>query len=355
MNSASTDAFERKLFAEKDGSKFHTLLQKLIKTHAANQREQVITILIKYAKEGQLLHWRNMLLTDLIELIEENETQYIDFFEWAITVPKLAYWGIDGLLKTAGKAAYTPLVALINNEKYEVEDRAKAIKSIAVFSKQAFDSGLPSDPGYWKARDFKLADILAWQKNNYADGVGYSKPKTHASLENPKTAFEKIVAKLAKKLAKKRAYFDAQNNALKQDAANPTSWLVIAEASDISNIKAKWKLPTIYLEFLTNYSPLQVSISYKKFIERFSFNGAHELIGAQDGYAYNSIAKEIIKDWPKNYVVIGNDAGDPYCIDIGDITDGDAPIYTAEHGAGKWDFELVASSFTEFLKMLVSA
>ncbi|SDH58353.1 hypothetical protein [Myroides phaeus] len=53
----------------------------------------------------------------------------------------------------------------------------------------------------------------------------------------------------------------------------------------------------------------------------------------------------------KQYRNIIADAGaDPYCIDINQITDQDAPIYTSMHGTGQWEFELYADSFLSFLK-----
>lgn len=338
-------ALEQTLFAETDGVKFSKQLQKMIKTYAITERESVIAALINYAKAGRILHWRAFLVADLIKLIQPQETQYAPFFEWAITEPALAYWSVDGLLKAAGKAAYAPLVALICSDSCELELRAKAIKSIAIYSKQHFDRGLPTDPSYWKVTDLRIHEILTWQQNAYVDGVEYAAPQTHISLKNPQTDFEKTLAKLDKKLEKQRA--------LQQDLANPRDYLVIANSADIADIQARWSLPVLYLEFLKNYSPLRVTIQHQRFIEGFNFYGAHELLKAQAGYAYRANTNAVSEDWPQNLVLIGDDAGDPYCIDLGNIRHGDAPIYSAEHGVGKWNFELVAPSFVAFVKMLV--
>jgi hypothetical protein len=336
---------EQKLFAEVDGNKFSRHLQKMIKTHATEEREQVISVLIKYAKTGRLLHWREMLMPDVITLVYDADTQYTNFFEWTLTMPKLSYWGVDGLLKTAGKAAYAPLVAFAQTQNNPLESRAKAIKSLSVYSKQHFDQGLAEDPGYWKTSDLRVSEVLAWQAEGYADGVAYEAPKTHDSLKKPKSDFEKLVSKFDKKLATAR---QAQ-----QDLANPSCWLVIADESDVIEIQTKWELPSIYLNFITNYSPLRVFVSKKIFIEGLHFYGAQDLLQAQAGYAFHPETHEYFIDWPKDFVVIGDDAGNPYCIDIGNLTDGDAPIYTAEHGSGAWSFVLASASFMDFLRFLI--
>ena len=128
-----------------------------------------------------------------------------------------------------------------------LDDRCQAIKCLASYSRQPFDRRLPSDPGHWKETDLRLAEIKAWAKNGYTDGQGYTPPTRHAALDDPKTAFEKIVSRLDKKLAKKRQK--------RQDLAEPTDWLTIAVPEDIRRIEAKWKLPSVYLDFLTSLLP----------------------------------------------------------------------------------------------------
>lgn len=344
MQRNSIDHLRQQLFDESNGSKFSKLKDKLLKTYVDTERELVINTLIQYVKEGQILHWRNFLLTDVIDIIHEKEKQYSDFFEWTITVPALTYWGIDGLLKTKGKDSYEKLIELINTEDQPLSIRAKAIKSICEFSKQTFDKGLPSDPGYWEVKNLKIVDILQWQQNGYPNGFGYEKPKIHPSLNNPKTDFEKLVSKLDNKLQKSRS--------AKQDLANPSNWLVIASETDISEIEKKWTLPDKYLLFLKNYSPLQVYIDSKKFVNELSLYGASDLIKGQNGYSYDAETQKALNDWPTNFVVIGDDGGDPFCIDISAINDGDAPIYSSMHGQGVWEFELVADTFIKFLKSL---
>jgi len=186
MTDKSLAKIKQQLFDERNGSNFSKLVQKLLKKYSITDREYVLNALIEYSKNGRILHWRNFLLTDIIELVNEEEANYTDFFEWCITQPELTYWGIDGLLKTKGKKAYPALIELAKSDNLETSIRAKSIKSISTFSKQPFDRTLPKDPGYWKLEDLKIEEVETWQENGYQDGQGYTKPTTHLSLENPK-------------------------------------------------------------------------------------------------------------------------------------------------------------------------
>ena len=344
MTDKNLDKLRQQIIIETDGSKFSKLIQKLLKKYSLTDRDYILNILTEYSKNGQILHWRNFLLTDIVKLVNEKEAKYINFFEWCVTQPELTYWGIDGLIKTKGKKSFPTLIELVKNENLKTSIRAKSIKSISLYSKQPFDRDLPKDPGYWKLEDLRIAEIETWQKNGYQNGQGYSEPKTHNSLENPKTEFEKVISKLSKILEAKRSK--------NQDLSNPTNWLIVAEETDIINIEKKWKLPVNYLLFLKNYSPLNVFIDNKKYFQGLHLYGASELIKRQEGYSFNPITSQSIDDWPKNFVVIADAGTDPYCIDIDNIKDNDAPIYSSIHGRGEWKFELYADSFLTFLKEL---
>lgn len=341
MINKDLDQIRQQIINETDGSKFSKLVQKFIKKYESTEREHVLNTLMEYARSGQLLHWRNFLLTDIIKLVEQEEVCGIDFFEWCVTQPELMYWGIDGVLKVKGKKSYPTLVDLIKNESLETSIRAKSIKSISVYSGHAFDRDLPKDPGYWKLEQLRITEIETWQKKGYQDGQGYTEPNVHISLLAPKTKLEKTVAKLNKKLEVRR-----NKN---QDLSNPSDWLVIADETDILSIEKKWELPESYLLFLKNYSPLNVMIDNPKYFQGLHLYGAADLIKNQAGYSFNPVTKQYSKDWPTNLVVIADSGADPYCLDIAQIKDQDAPIYTSVHGTGKWEFELYAASFLDFL------
>ena len=262
--------FEENLFNEINGNNFSKLKNKLIDTYSRTDREKVLEILMQYSKNGKISHWKNFLLTDIIKLVHDEETNYAHFFEWTITQPELAYWGIEGLLKTKGQGAYSVLIELIQNEEISIAVRAKAIKSISVNSKQPFDRNLPVDPGYWKINDLRISELLEWQKNGYKHGAGYIEPQIHPTLKNPKTELEKAVAKLEQKLSLKRKK--------QQDLSAPSNWLAIADSSKINEIEQKWKLPEIYLTFLTYYSPVRVFIDNDKFFQGLRLYGADDLI-----------------------------------------------------------------------------
>ena len=338
-------ALHRKLFDETDGSKFATLKDRLIKKHGETDRLAVLEILSAYAREGQLLHWRSSLVNSMVGLIQAGEQG--EFFTWAVTQSTLAYWGIDGLLKSRGKDAYDTVVALAVTGAMPLEVRAKAVKSLAVFSRQPFDAGLSQDPGHWKLDSLRLDDVLAWQRAGYPDGAGFAPPATHASLANPVSVLEKAAARLEKRLAKERQQ--------DQDLARPSNWLVVASVADLAAIDRRWALPAIYRDFLARFSPLRVYIDSEDYFQGLNLYGASDLVKAQHGYAFNPVSNESIADWPVHYVVIADAGADPYCLDLADISNGDAPVYTAGHGRGAWEFERHADSFVAFLAEIAAA
>ena len=56
-------------------------------------------------------------------------------------------------------------------------------------------------------------------------------------------------------------------------------------------------------------------------------------------------------DWLRSWVVIGTDTelGDPFFVDR---SQPELPVYTAMHGVGSWDAELVSTSLESFLETL---
>ena len=345
MAVAPLAALHRKLFDETDGSKFARLKERLLKKHVPDDRLAVLDILMAYARDGQLLHWRSFLMTDIVALVEPGE--HGTFFSWSLEMAGLAYWGVDGMLKSMGKAAYGPLLALATAEHTTLSVRAKAVKSLAVFSRQPFDAGLPYDPGHWKAEQLQLDAVLAWQRDGYPDGAGHVLPATHAALDDPRTPLEKAAAMLDKKLAARRRK--------EQDLAQPSNWLTIASAADMAGIAQRWALPEHYRRFLACHSPLRVCIDSPQYFQGLSLYGAAELIKAQHGYAWNPVSGDAIAGWPEQYLVFADAGADPYCLDLGAIADGDAPVYTAEHGTGTWCFERHADSFIDFLNEIATA
>jgi len=337
------DDLRTTLFSAKDGVVACAVINKLAK-HAKKGNKQAKKILAEYAESGSINHMKSFACSNVAEVACQTDIELTVLFRKGLADPHTQYWSILGYIRTAGKGAYKELVRIAKDKTVSLELRSHAVKCLATFSKQLFDRQLPADPGYWKENELRLREITAWAKAGYPDGKGYAEPARHPALDNPKTAFEKIVSRLDKKLAKKRQE--------RQDLADPTHWLALADRSDIQRIKARWKLPSTYLDFLTRFSPIKVTIANRRFYNHFQLFGAAELIEAQDGYSFNPIEKQPIEDWPSHLVVIASHGGDPFVLDLSKSDGSDAPVDTAEHGTGVWEFIREARSFTAFLEML---
>lgn len=337
------DDLQATLFAAKDGGVACDAINSLAK-YAKKGNAQARQALALYVKEGQIRHMRTHACSLLTESVKEPDGEFAELFRAGLSVPELRYWSILGFINAAGKDAYGELVKIAEDKTIPLADRGHAIKCLAVSSRQPFDRRLPSDPGHWKEPDLRLSEIKAWAENGYLDGQGYSEPSRDAALDNPRTEFESIVNRLDKKLAKKRAN--------RQDLADPTNLLTIASQEDVRRIKERWKLPSLYLDFLTRFSPVKVTIESRRFYNHFQLFGAGELIEAQDGYSFNPVEKQPIEDWPAHLVVIASHGGDPFVLDLSKSDGNDAPVDTAEHGVGVWEFSRVADSVCDFLELL---
>lgn len=83
--------------------------------------------------------------------------------------------------------------------------------------------------------------------------------------------------------------------------------------------------------------------SFEDFQEAYRFcgNSGKDLTGMQAG------------DWhPDDYVICLNYFADPFVINLTESTQG-FPVYYAQHGAGRWDFEKIAESLVQFRQDLV--
>jgi len=74
------------------------------------------------------------------------------------------------------------------------------------------------------------------------------------------------------------------------------------------------------------------------------------LISGQLGYSRDGTTQEVLAEWPADYVVVADHAADPFVLDLTDKPVEDAPILTAMHGTGSWDFRKQAPSFLAFLE-----
>lgn len=336
---------ETQIFEETDGIKLDKQFKKLGKLMNGETRSRIMELMTRYVREGKVLHFRDFILSDMVSLVEEGDREYAGFFEWSVTQPQFTYWSIDGLLRTMGKSVYPLLLLIAENKKETIEVRGKAVKELALFSRNTFDRGLPSDPGQWKESDLRMEEILQWKEEGYPDGQGYAALPKHPSLQDPKTRLERAAARLDKKLT-------SQQKKKKSDPANRENQLTIAKEEEMQKIENTFHLPENYTIFLRHYSPWKVYIDNEEYPEQIHLYGAVELLDNQNGYSYNPVKKEKITEWPDHFVVIADAGADPFCMDASAVSDGDAPVYWAEHGVGEWNFELYAESFLDFLESL---
>jgi len=333
----SVQTLTKKLFETTDGSAISRIVKKLMK-EANRYRNDVIVVLFEYMKNGNIEHWRSFVVPDVISIIEDGETSYSIYFEEGLLDPVTAYWCVSGLLKTAGLDCYKLLTEFALDESNDLDSRSHAIKCLANDSNQTFVSGLPTDPGHWKQEELPIDQLKKWSTEGFPKGEGFRPPLQHPSLENPVSDIELLASIFENKLAKYRSR--------DQDLANPSNWLVFANPADIEDIRSKWTLPELYLEFLEKFSPLKVLVS------GINLYGASDLIKAQHGYSYNPVKNVVIGNWPLEYVVIADRGADPFVIDLSNIKHGDAPVLTATHGQGEWRFEKHTGKFKTFLSRL---
>ncbi|MEO1618307.1 MAG: SMI1/KNR4 family protein [Planctomycetota bacterium] len=314
--------------------------------HADKGDDDAKMKLAEYMLGGQVEHMRDSACSLLAEVVNESDSELAPRFEAGLSDESIRYWSILGYANTLGSQSYNRLTKLVRDKSLPVEDRAHAVKCLSTLSQQTFDRQLSDDPGEWQEGDIRLKEIVSWAKAGYPEGSGHVLPIRHPALDNPKTSLEKIVCKLDKQLSKKRGK--------NQDAANPSYWLAMADRKDVEKIVSRWKLPAIYVDFLIRFSPVRVTLANKRFWNGgLQLVGAAELMEAQQGYSVNPATKKAIRGWPKSYVVIGSHGGDPFVLDLKASDGQDAPVLTAEHGTGKWDFQEETQSFEEFLKSLV--
>lgn len=337
--------YEKQLFETADGIKAHRYVDRLLKA-AKNGSLEAKQALARYMQSGSLAHVREHVAAQLQKIAIENDPVLAQSFDFGLTDGATRYWSIEGSIKVIGARAYDQLSRIALSSQYRTEERAKAIKCLAQHSGQSFDRQLPSDPGCWEESDLRLDELQLWIEQGYQPGQGYKAPQRHPALINPASEFEKVVASLDRKLATLRT--------LKQDPVNPSNWLVPADKIDIEQVKQKWNLPSLYLDFLCRFSPLNVQIPEHDgyFPSYFELFGASELIKGQLGYSVHGITGEPIPDWPSSHIVVARLGADPYVLDLRHSNGKDAPVQSAMHGTGQWEFEEVTESFQDFLVML---
>lgn len=99
------------------------------------------------------------------------------------------------------------------------------------------------------------------------------------------------------------------------------------------------------------FKEVDISFGYTG-IQLFAQN---ELDEAQLGYAVhpsgNSLTGNKHGDWKESWLVIGKttDCGDPIFVDL---SSDKLMVFTASHGQGAWEAELISNSYNGFLKVI---
>ena len=303
---ASTlDELQSRLVSAANGGAAYDSYQERTRLAKGRGRSDALKVLIDYARSGRHHHVREFITSDLAHSARVGDANLLPFFKEGLGDPVRGYWSILGYIRVAGADAYRDLVGLLLDTRLSLGQRAHAAKCLAQHSGQRFDRDAPSDPGLWSEQHIRAAEIRAWIDGGCAPGPGYDEPRRDPALDSPATPFERLVAELDKKLAKSREE--------DQDLAEPTDWLTPASPDDLERIKERWQLPSIYLDFLTRFSPLRVIIDNELFVQKFDLFGAADLIAGQDGYSESSILKRRLEEWPAHLVVIAATGATPTC------------------------------------------
>jgi SMI1 / KNR4 family (SUKH-1) len=340
----------QKLFSAPGGIEAHDQVRRLLRAEPSES----MPVLRDYSANGAIDHVRTHTCALLADLIDEGDRSFAAFFEAGLSDPALAYWSVKGLARSAGKSSYQVLTSFALDPAHRAEGRGRAVRELALLSGQHFAEGLPADPGQWTEGDLPIEQLQRWAADGYPDGVGFSPPERSPRLDSPQNPVDEVASRLDQKLARLRAQ--------RQDPMNPSNWLTPASAADLAAIEARWHLPSTYIAFLRDFSPVKVTIDSRRYYQGLELYGAAALPAAQYGYSFNPKTKEVIDDWPPEYVVIANHAGDPYVLDLAHVSQGDAPVLTAGHDEppvligdqlrGGWRFRKEAPTFLAFLEKL---
>lgn len=153
---------------------------------------------------------------------------------------------------------------------------------------------------------------------------------------------------LAESLSALKAVFDKRNISVTFGKA---------DAATVESLRKRFRIPLRYRSFLLEANPLKVETVTP--VERIRLIPAEELAREQIGFSVAEDGTPISStkdgEWRKSWIVIARSSllGDPYFLDISKLdAEGDCPIYTAMSGAGRWEANLCASSFAQFLGIL---
>ncbi len=145
-----------------------------------------------------------------------------------------------------------------------------------------------------------------------------------------------------------------RNDSESAEAATPPTIAPVPAATLDAAVK-RYQLPPIYRAFLEALGSEGITIFPGPF-QQLEIATAAELDQAQVGFRGAKIGDESFvapHGWRRSWIVLATDNGDPYFVDTTKMRpDGEGPIWMAMHGTGTWGPHLVASSFSQFLRIL---
>jgi hypothetical protein len=104
---------------------------------------------------------------------------------------------------------------------------------------------------------------------------------------------------------------------------------------------------------LSNIRVREIRLGYREVVVFSPENLDEEQIGFSRGEDGSILSGDSPGDWRKNWIVVGreDETGDPLFVDSGDSA---LPVYTAIHGEGEWEPELLSTSFSGFIEALMA-
>lgn len=131
------------------------------------------------------------------------------------------------------------------------------------------------------------------------------------------------------------------------------------DATLVEELRKKLRIPSRFRAFLLEANPSRLETVTP--VERIRLLPASELFEEQKGFALLEDGSPRVENngpWRKSWIIIGRSTllGDPYFLDISKLdAEGDCPVYTAMSGTERWEPNLCASSFAQFLRILATS
>jgi hypothetical protein len=342
MAKISSQKLEQQLFEALNVGDANAALDKLKKRMAAEP--SAIHAVQRYAFEGNLPVTRAWCLGALNEIVQVGDLRFNKHFERGLrddAYSMISYYSLLALLKTRGSDVYGLLVETFQ----QFPDRsvnAYLLQALSQRSKHQFDLGLKGDAGHWSLKEVKkrLPQVLEWAKAGFREGLGYNPiiPARDAALDNPQTPLEHLMVKLEQRL---------QRIPGREGYETPKGWLSPANPDDLKRITTRYRLPEMYLEFLTRFSPFRVDLEiFGDSVPQdsgYNLFGASELEKAQEGW-----------HWIENYLVIaqGFSGHAVVVLDLSKSNGQDAPVLSGYIDGGG-ELGKAFPSFQAFLEGLV--